>query len=85
LAFATSRLNWSCPLKTVLNGKRDSIAEATEQAKTTGIKILQQRITRTTQRGIPIQSTAIVSDHRSSVQKLLLHWGKLICFLGRAD
>jgi len=23
LAFATSRLNWSCPLKIVLNGNRD--------------------------------------------------------------
>jgi hypothetical protein len=69
----------------VLNGKRDSIAEATEQAKTAGIKILKQRISRTTQRENSFQSTAIVSDHRSSVQKLLLHWGKLICFLGRAD
>jgi hypothetical protein len=58
----------------VLNGNRDSIAEATEQAKTSGIKILQQRITRTTQRGIPIQSTLIDSDHRSSAK--LFHWGK---------
>jgi hypothetical protein len=72
-------------LKTVLNGKRDSIAEAIEQAKTSGIKIFQQRITRTTQRGIPIESTLIVSGHRSSVRKLLLHWGKLIYFFDRAD
>jgi len=59
----------------MLNGKRDSIAPATEQIKTNGIKTFQQRISRTTQPGIPIQSTAIVGDHRPSVQKLLLHWG----------
>ena len=67
----------------MLNGKRDSIAEATdtEQAKTSGIKILQQRITRTTQRGIPIQATLIDSDHRSSVQKLCFTEASLYALL----
>src|SRR5438067_12203888 len=56
LAFATSRLNWSCPLKTVLNGNRDSYANATEQTKNRGTITLQLRITPTTQRGIWLRS-----------------------------
>src|SRR5947208_3841032 len=61
LAFATSRLNWSCPLKTVPNGNRDSKANATEQVKSSGIKSFQPRIVRTTQRGIPLQSTPSIT------------------------
>src|SRR5207247_8085367 len=52
LAFATSRLNWSCPLKIVLNGNRDVDANATEQIKQSGTRVFQLRITRTTQREI---------------------------------
>jgi hypothetical protein len=69
----------------VPNGKRDSIAVAPEQIKTSGIRIFHLRISRVTQREISAQSTLIVGDDRSSAQKLLLHWGDLICFLGRAD
>src|SRR5204862_7489470 len=66
LAFATSRLNWSCPLKTVPNGNRDSKANATEQVKSTGIKTLQTRIVRTTQRGMPFRSTpSVAADVRA--------------------
>ena len=66
LAFATSRLNWSCPLKTVPNGNRDSKANATEQVKSSGIKSFQPRIVRTTQRGIPFQSTpSVTADVRA--------------------
>jgi hypothetical protein len=59
LAFAASRLNWSCPLKTVLNGNRDSYANATEQINNMGTKTLQVRISPTTQRGIALQSTRV--------------------------
>jgi hypothetical protein len=59
MAFATSRLNWSCPLKTVLNGNRDSYANATEQINNMGMKIFQVRILHTTQRGIALQSTRV--------------------------
>src|SRR5438477_5184035 len=59
LAFATSRLNWSCPLKTVLNGNRDSYANATEQIDNMGTKTFQVCISPTTQRGIALQSTRV--------------------------
>jgi len=36
----------------VLNGKRDSDANATEKSRNRGIKTFQPRITRTTQRGM---------------------------------
>src|SRR5260370_42304516 len=36
LASETNRLNWSCPLKTVLNGNRVSTANAVAQIKTMG-------------------------------------------------
>jgi hypothetical protein len=42
-------LNWSCPLKTVPNGNRDSDANAMEQSKIRGTRIFQLRITGTTQ------------------------------------
>src|SRR5207247_3499569 len=47
LAFATSRLNWSCPLKIVLDGNRDSNANAAEQIKNTETTIFQLRISPT--------------------------------------
>src|SRR5689334_24505288 len=48
-AFATNRLNWSCPLKTVPNGKRDSDATATEPSMNRRTTAFQLRITGTTQ------------------------------------
>jgi hypothetical protein len=48
-AFAINRLNWSCPLKRVPNGKRDSDANPTEQSKKRGTTIFQLRMTGTTQ------------------------------------
>jgi hypothetical protein len=42
--LATSRLNWSCPLNTVLNGKRDSEAVPAEQIKNSMTQTLQLRM-----------------------------------------
>jgi hypothetical protein len=57
LAFATSRLNWSCPLKTVLNGNRDWDANAPEQIKQSRTSVFKLRMTLTIQRGIRPSST----------------------------
>ena len=40
-ALATSLLNWSCPLNTVPNGKRDSDAIPAEQIKNSVTQTLQ--------------------------------------------
>jgi hypothetical protein len=49
-AFATKRLNWSCPLKTVVKGNPDSDAIAIEQSRFIATKAFQLRIMWTTQR-----------------------------------